>query len=188
MIREREVLYHPITGERLRFLLRSEDTDGELMRMEFWFAPYGFVAGAHIHPHQEERWEILSGKAQIRIDRERIEADPGEVIVVPPNTPHVMRNPEDRDLHMIVDFRPALNTEKFFETYFGLATDGKVGKKTGLPNPLQLAVFVHEFWEMARPPLPSALLPIAHGVLSVFARIGKRFGYRAIYPEYSAAK
>ena len=40
---------------------------------------------------------------------------------------------------MLVEFRPALNTEAFFETMYGLARDGKLGE-SGAPFLLQTAI------------------------------------------------
>lgn len=61
----------------------------------------------------------------------------------------------DEVVHLVAEFRPALRTEMFFETFFGLATDGKTNRK-GLPNPLRLAVLAREYQDelhLARPPL-----------------------------------
>jgi hypothetical protein len=62
--------------------------------------------------------------------------------VVPKGTPHVWWNSGDDELHVLVEVRPALRFESFFETFFGLAQDGKVHAKTGLPDPFQLALLV----------------------------------------------
>ena len=48
----------------------------------------------------------------------------------------------DEELHVRVEVRPALTLENWFATYFGLAQDGKVSTKTGLPNLFQLAVMM----------------------------------------------
>jgi hypothetical protein len=56
----------------------------------------------------------------------------------------------------IVEFRPALQSEEFFESFFELARDGKVSQKTGLPNLLWLASIFrayHDFGYIAKPPL-----------------------------------
>jgi hypothetical protein len=55
MIRTGDVITNPVTGERLRFLKTTRDTGGELVRVEVTVEPNGFVAAAHVHPHQSER-------------------------------------------------------------------------------------------------------------------------------------
>ncbi|MBA3367669.1 MAG: hypothetical protein H0T99_03170 [Geodermatophilaceae bacterium] len=82
----------------------------------------------------------------------------------------------------LVQFRPALDTETFFETYFGLARDGKVNKK-GLPNPLHMSVLARAYRREMRlsPPVQWVLGPMA----ILLAPIGRALGYRARYDAYS---
>jgi hypothetical protein len=68
---------------------------------------------------------------------------------------------------------------------FGLAQDGKVNKR-GMPNLLQLAVFVREFadvMQFTRP--PRIVQEILFGLLAPLALL---FGYRGSYPEYLTRK
>jgi hypothetical protein len=70
----------------------------------------------------------------------------------------------------------------FFETFFGLATDGKTNRK-GLPNPVQLAVLMREYEDelhLASPPLIAQ-----KAVFAPLAVVGRLFGYRGWYPRYS---
>ena len=59
MIRSGDTIENPITGERLVFTETSAETDGEYVRFECFVEPSGFVAAAHIHPLQEELFEIV---------------------------------------------------------------------------------------------------------------------------------
>jgi hypothetical protein len=61
MIHAGDMLENSITGERLLFRKTSSDTDGEAVVFETFVEPEGFVAAAHVHPYQEERFEILKG-------------------------------------------------------------------------------------------------------------------------------
>ena len=56
-----------MTGERVVFLDTAADTNGKLVRMEFFVRPGGFVAAEHVHPKQEERFTIADGEAHLRI-------------------------------------------------------------------------------------------------------------------------
>ena len=80
----------------------------------------------HVHPEMEERFEVLSGEARIRIAGEERSLGPGEVVAVPPGTPHVAWNPADTDARLRLQFRPALRWEEFVERLFALAREGRL--------------------------------------------------------------
>jgi quercetin dioxygenase-like cupin family protein len=179
MPRTGDVIEH-LTGEHFEFRKTARDTGGELLRIEALVEPRGFAAAEHVHPKQDERFEILSGKFRYRLDGVEREVGAGEVVEIPKGRPHVWENAGGEDLHMILEFRPALRTEEFFESYFGLGQDGKTNPKTGLPNPVRMAVLLHEFRNeihLARPPL--LVQRIAFGALAL---VGRLLGYEARYP------
>ena len=182
---EEQPLVHPVTGERIVFRKRSRDTGGELMEMTLYLAPRGFIAAAHVHPNQEERFEVGGAPVMFKVAGKERLYQPGETAVVPAGTPHVWWNPSPDEAITLVQFRPALDTETFFETFFGLAKDGKVGPN-GLPNPLHMLLLAHEFRrEMAAPrPAQVFLGPLA----AVAAPIARALGYRGRYDRYSGPK
>jgi hypothetical protein len=55
---EENPLIHPVTGERIVFRKRARETGGELLEMHLYLAPGGFIAAPHVHPNQEERFEV----------------------------------------------------------------------------------------------------------------------------------
>ena len=179
---EENPLIHPVTGERIVFRQRSRDTGGELMEMSLYLAPGGFIAAPHVHPNQEERFQVEGAPVMFRVAGKQRLYQPGEMAVVPAGVPHVWWNPSDQEAATLVQFRPALDTETFFETFFGLARDGKVGRN-GLPNPLQMSVLARGYTrEMALPPPAQWIL----GPLSVvMAPLARALGYRARYDKYS---
>jgi quercetin dioxygenase-like cupin family protein len=179
---EETPLVNAVTGERIVIRKRSRGTGGELFEMSLYLAPGGFIARPHVHPNQEERFEISGAPAMFRVGGVERLYQPGEVAVVPRGVPHVWWNPSDEEVTTLIQFRPALNTETFFETYFGLAADGKVGKD-GLPNPLQMMVLAREYRrEMALPRREQAILgPIA----MLLAPVARALGYRGRYERYS---
>jgi quercetin dioxygenase-like cupin family protein len=179
---EERPLVHPVTGERIVFRKRARDTAGELLEMTLFLAPKGFIAAQHVHPNQEERFEVGGAPVMIKVAGKERLYQPGEVAVVPPGTPHVWWNPSQEEAVTLVQFRPALDTETFFETFFGLAADGKVGK-SGLPNPLQMVVLAREFNREIQLPPPAqwVLGPIA----MLLAPLSRALGYRGRYDRYS---
>jgi mannose-6-phosphate isomerase-like protein (cupin superfamily) len=181
---------NPVTRERLTFLATRRETNGELLRFEHIFAPGGFVPAAHLHPRQEERFEVLSGSPRFRIGEEERAARPGERLVVPAGVPHTWWNEGEDETHVIVEVRPALRTEVIFETHYGLARDGKLNKRA-LPNPLFAAVLAQEFQDEVRvAPQKEILLsrlpaPVIAILIAVLAPLGRLLGYRGTYPRYS---
>jgi quercetin dioxygenase-like cupin family protein len=179
---EENPLVHPVTGERIVFRKRARDTAGELLEMTLYLAPGGFIASPHVHPNQEERFEVSGSPVMFRVAGKERLYQPGEVAVVPPGVPHVWWNASQEESATLVQFRPALDTETFFETFFGLARDGKVNPK-GLPNPLQMMVLARAYHrEMA---LPSPMQQILGPVAVLLAPIGRALGYRGRYDKYS---
>ncbi len=179
---EENPLVHPITGERIVFRKRSADTGGALMEMTLFLAPGGFIAAQHVHPFQEERFEVTGAEVMFKVAGKERLYQPGEVAVVPAGTPHVWWNPSAVEAVTLVQFRPALDTETFFETFFGLARDGKVAAN-GLPNPLQMSVLARAYKdEMA---LPAPAQWVLGPLTMLLAPIGRAMGYRGRYDRYS---
>lgn len=187
MARQGDVLYNPVTGERIEFRRTARDTGGEALTFDYYLAPGGFALGkvAHVHPRQEERFEVQSGTLGVRIDGDEWTATQGTRFAIPAETPHTVWNAGDSELHALVEIRPALNLETFFETTYGLARDGKANR-TGLPGPLQLAVLADEFDEEIR--IAAAPGPLQRGAAALLAPVGRLAGYRAVYPEYSGRR
>jgi quercetin dioxygenase-like cupin family protein len=180
MVKSGDVLEHPVTREKIVVRTTARDTGGELYQMDIYLQPRGFVAAEHIHPLQEERFEVISGTLGGRVAGTALTSGPRERFVVPAGTPHIWWNSGDDELHVLVEVRPALRIESFFETFFGLAQDGKVNPKTGLPNLFQMALTLRAYRNelvLARPPrLVQTLL------FGLLAPIGRLLGYKAEYP------
>jgi len=47
------LLHNPRTGETIKFLTTSQETNGELFRMGYTMAPHAAIADEHSHPYQE---------------------------------------------------------------------------------------------------------------------------------------
>jgi quercetin dioxygenase-like cupin family protein len=180
VVKSGDVLEHPVTREKVVFRKAAGDTGGKLCQADVYFQPGAFVAAEHIHPLQEERFEVIAGTLRGRVAGKEVSSGPGAVVVVPKGTPHVWWNAGTDELHVLVEVRPALRFESFFETFFGLAQDGKVHPKTGLPNPFQLALMMRTYRNelvLARPPrLVQTLL------FGVLAPIGLLLGYKGEHP------
>ncbi len=138
MARAGDVIEHPVTRERIEFLDTARDTGGASLRMDLLVGNRGFAAAEHVHPNQDERFEILAGRFRYRLDGVEREAEAGEVVEIPKGVRHVWWNAGEEDLRTIIEFRPALRSEEFFESYFALGKDGRTDPKPPLISSIAL--------------------------------------------------
>ena len=82
MITSGQSLTNPVTGET-SFRTTSAETNGELVVVEALVAPGGAVAAVHVHPAQEERFEVLEGELEFRIRKRTLVARAGDRVLVP---------------------------------------------------------------------------------------------------------
>jgi quercetin dioxygenase-like cupin family protein len=177
MIRTGDTIENPVTGERIVFHKTSRDTNGEAVVIEVFVQPDGAVAAAHVHPSQEERFQVLRGSIGFRVGGKSIVAGPGERLTVPAGTAHKFWNAGDEEAHFVCEVRPALQFERLIETMFALAADGKTNRK-GMPNPLRLAVIAHSTFDTVRLPFPPAWMQRAG--LALAAPLGRLLGYEPV--------
>ena len=178
MIRAGDTIENPVTGERIVFRQTSHETGGEAVVIETYVQPKGFVASTHVHPSQEERFEVLAGTVGFKIGGKKRSAGPGERITVPAGTPHRFWNAGEGVAHFVCEVRPALQFESLLETMFALAADGKTNKK-GMPSPLRLAVIANAHFDTVRLPFPPAVMQRIG--LALGAPVGRLFGYEPVY-------
>jgi quercetin dioxygenase-like cupin family protein len=171
-------LENPVTGEKLTFVETAGSTDGERVVVDLELAANGKVPGVHIHPKQEEKFEVLQGTMKFRYGRKKIVAKAGETVVVPAGKVHDFANAGMATAHVRVTISPALKMEEMFEANVALAKEGKV-MKSGMPKPLELALFVREFKDEVQAPFPPPVM--VRAVTSPLAAIAKRRGRNCRY-------
>jgi mannose-6-phosphate isomerase-like protein (cupin superfamily) len=179
-------LVNPASGERITFRKTSAETNGELVAIDLELPAGGRVPGGlHIHPVQEERFEIVEGTMRFRMGRGRVVmAGPGDVVVVPPGTPHDFANGGDTEALVRVEVRPALQMEELFETAVALAEQGRT-MLGGIPRPLDLALFSRRFEQEVQKAFPPYRLQRI--ALAPLAWIARRRGYGERYAPKPAA-
>ena len=185
MIRTGDTIENPVTGERIIFRQTSRDTKGEAVVIEAFVQPDGAVAAAHVHPSQEERFEVLHGSVGFKVGGKKLVAGPGERLTIPAGLTHKFWNAGDDEAHFVCEVRPALQFERLLETMFALAADGKTNRK-GMPNPLRLAVIAHAHFDTVRLPFPPAWMQQLG--LALGAPLGRILGYEATYTPAAAGE
>ena len=166
-----QMVENPVTGERIVFRQTSADTNGELVAIDLALPVGGHVPGLHIHPLQEERFEVTSGKMKFRYGMKTIVAEAGETVVVPAGKIHNFAQYGDEPSQCRVEIRPALKMEQLFETTVRLAQEGRTNKK-GMPKPLDLSLFVEEFKDEVKAPFPPA--PVVRALMAPLRALARR--------------
>jgi mannose-6-phosphate isomerase-like protein (cupin superfamily) len=182
MARPGQAISNPVSGERVEYRRTSADTGGELLQWVHVLEPGRGVPADHVHWAQQERFEVLSGTATVRLGKQRLTLKPGDDLVIPAGRAHGLRNEGTEELRVLTELRPAMRTEHYFETVFGLAHDGKVDK-SGLPNLLRGSVIVRDLGEKSG--VAGVPVGLSNVLTSLFAFVGRLLGYRAVYPEYT---
>src|SRR4051794_37797679 len=135
---------------------------------------------AHVHPKQSETFEVISGELSMKAGRDKVVAEAGDVVAVAPGQVHKFWNEGDAPVTFRCTVAPALDFERFIETMFALAADGKLNKR-GMPNPLRHAAIANAHFADSRAPyIPAWLQKAGHATGPLAAR-GVGYG-----PSYEA--
>jgi quercetin dioxygenase-like cupin family protein len=175
MAKPGDMIENKLAGDRIVFLQTARETKGDLLELECFVTPGGEGPPEHIHPHQEERFIVLSGALTIRIAGTERTLGAGEECAVPPGTIHAWSNRGDSETHMRIELRPAGRMENFLEAIYGLVQDGKLPPKS-LSSLLQVGVVLSEFHDadiVKVVPLP---------VQKILGFFGRLMGYKCDYP------
>jgi len=173
-----QCIENPVTGQTIIFRATGQETNNEVFQAEGIFKPGGFAGVLHLHPFQEERFEVIQGTVGFKIGHNSVQLGPGEKMVVPAGQPHTFWNAGQDEMRVIFEFRPSLpSTARFYEFYFGVARAGKA-RKNGLPSIWQIALQVDEFADhvrMARPPWWFQRV-----IFSLLRPVARLLGYRRL--------
>lgn len=176
------VIENPVSGEKFTFLDTSTDMASGRFRMEVTAAAGVASPPRHIHRREEERLEVLDGEITVLAGRDTKLLRAGDTCQVPPGQAHTWHNSGGRPARMIVEFTPPGAARSFFETFCGMAQEGRCDER-GQPPLLQVAASL-PLWQMylASPPIPVQRLTMAMLRPLAVAR-----GYRARYSRFEAA-
>ena len=182
MARYGDLYVNDVTGERAIVLRGDEDAPGEPLLVHLHVRPGGAVSAEHLHPAMQERFVVLAGALETKIDGAQRTLRAGEEVTVPAGVWHDWWNASADPVDVLVELSPPTpRFELAIATGFGLANAGRTDAK-GNPSLLQAALMGEEFSDvLVRKTPPAWVQAIAFGVLGVIAR---RRGLQAIYPEY----
>jgi quercetin dioxygenase-like cupin family protein len=109
-------------GFRLRLVRTGRETGGVLLEMEALYSGSGSLPPEHLHPSQDEHFEVLDGAVVAIVEGERRVYGAGESFDVPSGTPHQMGGAEG-GARVRWEVRPALRTDEFFERLYAMMAD-----------------------------------------------------------------
>lgn len=148
----------------------------EALEVEGTWGPGGSPPPKHLHPAQDEHFEILAGALRTRVDGVQRDLAPGEEIEIPRGTVHQMWNPGTAPARARWRTSPAGRTEQWFRAVDALHRGGRVGEN-GMPGPLAFGVLLSEYDDVFRLAVGPALL--VQPALSLLGVLGRARGYSA---------
>lgn len=166
------VLDNPRSGERIVIRQSAADTEGRLLVFDLSLPPGGHVPAGHVHPRQEERFNVVEGRVRFRLGRRTILAGPGDTLTVPSGAAHWFGNCGTSVARLRVEVRPALRMEELLEA----TVDRAVAPTTWWARLVDQALLVFDFQsELAVPMVPAGLVM---AVLSPLVWLRERLNLR----------
>lgn len=171
---------NPITGE----ILKGISVTPYAFKMQ-WIkkAEQNHAAAAHIHINQDEIFYVNKGELKLLVNDKEHRAGPGEKIIVGRGKPHVVVNSTD-ELDVTLEYRPALDYEKFLQCYEGLINDGYIDDK-GFADIKMMAYFIKKMkcQSMTIPAdIPAKKFKL---LLHKYYLLGMMKGWNRLYKKYT---
>jgi len=164
------------TSQRMIFRNSGEGKNGQFLDIECFSPSSAVKEPEHIHPFQENSFEVISGKMNFSVNGKEQIVGSGESITISKGVPHYFWNDGGTEVHYIQYFKPALQIEKFFRTFFTLARENRLNKN-GLPNIFLISIISLKYQNEIRLVKPPWVLQKL--IFSVLSPVGKILGYKA---------
>jgi quercetin dioxygenase-like cupin family protein len=138
----------------------------DLVEVEASYGPKGSPPPKHLHPDQDEHFEVRSGELTVRVDGEERKLAAGDAIDIPRETVHQMWNSGAEPATVVWQTRPALRTEQWFRAIDVLNREGG-----GAPSPVAMAPLLEEYRDVFR--LALAPDPVQRPLLKLLGAVGR---------------
>ncbi len=168
----------PTSKSKLRILVTTAQSDGELLKIELENQPNDIGPPYHYHPDQEETFTVIEGRLALKVAGKEFELGPGESATAKKNEAHTFWNPTQDVVRFTSEHRPAHGFEGFITSLYDLDYDGKTNAE-GSPDLLQLmALFKARNGEQFLEAAPQFLQRMG---IAVLGRVGLMLGRPASY-------
>lgn len=126
----------------------SQQTGGQISRVEIELGPEQGGPPAHLHPGQREIYTVEEGELTVTLDGDTRTVASGESIEIPAGSVHRFSNPSGAAVRFTADHLPALR----FEEYIRLVHQTVAGRKATLPVIMRIVRIESSFPETILPP------------------------------------
>jgi mannose-6-phosphate isomerase-like protein (cupin superfamily) len=103
--------YQTKDGSLIRELMHPDLHGARNQSLAEAIVPPGVTTHLHRHLIAEEIYYITQGEGEMRLGNALFSVESGDTILIPPGTPHAVRNKGDIDLHIICCCSPAYRHE-----------------------------------------------------------------------------
>jgi mannose-6-phosphate isomerase-like protein (cupin superfamily) len=170
------------SGDSVELLETSAMTNGERVRSRLIFkGGTGLRVVSHIHPLQDETYEVISGNLTYLLDGVKHVAPAGTTVRLPRGVPHQHYSEGPEDAVTIQTMTPGLDFDYLLENLFGLGSEGR--GITAIGNTLHALIWLKRLkCGFVRSDFPAWF---QRGVAAIATPILELLGYRAVYQRFS---
>jgi mannose-6-phosphate isomerase-like protein (cupin superfamily) len=154
-------LLHLSAHETVRILRETP----EELEVEGTWAPGGSPPPPHLHPAQDEEFEVRTGRLVAVLNGEERKLGPSDTLQIPRGTPHKMWNSSSETATASWRTRPAGRTSEWFRTVDGLGSGGT--RNPPFPAMAKALTSYSDVFELAIG--PKQLRPLVQSALRILA-------------------
>ena len=150
----------------IKFVETAAETGGALHAQEARYVPKSRFPPDHCHPRQDERFQIIEGGLEFKIDGEPRVVRAGDEVAIPRGAYHHARNPFAEPAIVRWETRPALRSAEMYRDLYMAAA-----RHRGKPPLHEAAAILREYRHEFRLAKPHALVQtIVFSCLAPFGR------------------
>lgn len=132
----------------------------------------GGESAIHVHPQQEEIYEVKEGEIQVYLDKNWRTIKAGERVTIPKGTIHAFRNIGKQKVIAFNSHNPGLRFGEMLEVIQKYINEGKITSTKGFRNLAYMSSIMVEYSDVMTTIKPPS------AVIKFMSKLGKAFGYK----------